>query len=63
MSWFASAFDSLPDPRTGNAQPHDLLEALTRDRAACAAYARGLGWETSARQFAGALVSITAEAA
>ena len=29
MSWFASAFDSLPDPRTGNAQRHDLLEVLT----------------------------------
>ena len=29
MSWFAAAFDSLPDPRTGNAQRHDLLEVLT----------------------------------
>ena len=29
MSWFASAFDTLPDPRTGNAQRHDLLEVLT----------------------------------
>ena len=28
MSWFASAFDALPDPRTGNAQRHDLLEVL-----------------------------------
>lgn len=29
MSWFASAFECLPDPRTGNAQRHDLLEVLT----------------------------------
>ena len=29
MSWFAVAFASLPDPRTGNAQRHDLLEVLT----------------------------------
>lgn len=29
MSWFAAAFESLPDPRTGNAQRHDLLEVLT----------------------------------
>jgi hypothetical protein len=29
MSWFAAAFDSLPDRRTGNAQRHDLLEVLT----------------------------------
>ncbi|MET3791749.1 putative transposase YbfD/YdcC [Aquamicrobium terrae] len=28
MSWFARAFESLPDPRTGNAQRHDLLEVL-----------------------------------
>lgn len=29
MSWFASAFAVLPDPRTGNALRHDLLEVLT----------------------------------
>jgi predicted transposase YbfD/YdcC len=29
MSWFERAFDSLPDPRTGNAKRHDLLEVLT----------------------------------
>jgi predicted transposase YbfD/YdcC len=29
MSWFASAFEALPDPRTGNAQRHNLLEVLT----------------------------------
>jgi predicted transposase YbfD/YdcC len=29
MSWFAAAFYGLPDPRTGNAQRHDLLEVLT----------------------------------
>lgn len=29
MSWYVSAFESLPDPRTGNAQRHDLLEVLT----------------------------------
>jgi predicted transposase YbfD/YdcC len=29
MSWFAGAFASLPDPRTGNARRHDLLEILT----------------------------------
>jgi len=29
MSWFTSAFASLPDPRTGNAKRHDLLEILT----------------------------------
>ena len=29
MSWFADAFGSLPDPRTGNAKRHDLLEILT----------------------------------
>jgi predicted transposase YbfD/YdcC len=29
MSWFDDAFDSLPDPRTGNAKRHDLLEVLT----------------------------------
>jgi len=35
MSWFAAAFDSLPDPRTGNAQRHDLLEVLTIALTAC----------------------------
>lgn len=29
MSWFASAFEGLPDPRTGNARRDDLLEVLT----------------------------------
>jgi len=29
MSWFIDAFDALPDPRTGNAKRHDLLEVLT----------------------------------
>lgn len=29
MSWFEKAFDALPDPRTGNATRHDLLEVLT----------------------------------
>ena len=29
MSWFACVFASVPDPRTGNAQRHDLLEVLT----------------------------------
>jgi predicted transposase YbfD/YdcC len=29
MSWFERAFDGLPDPRTGNAKRHDLLEILT----------------------------------
>lgn len=29
MSWFAAVFEGLPDPRTGNAQRHDLLEVLT----------------------------------
>lgn len=29
MSWFEKAFDALPDPRTGNALRHDLLEVLT----------------------------------
>jgi predicted transposase YbfD/YdcC len=29
MSWFEKAFDALPDPRTGNAKRHDLLELLT----------------------------------
>ena len=29
MNWFEKAFDALPDPRTGNAKRHDLLEILT----------------------------------
>ena len=29
MSWIEQAFGSLPDPRTGNAKRHDLLELLT----------------------------------
>ena len=29
MNWFEKAFDALPDPRTGNATRHDLLEILT----------------------------------
>jgi predicted transposase YbfD/YdcC len=29
MNWFETAFGSLPDPRTGNAKRHDLLEILT----------------------------------
>lgn len=29
MCWFDKAFDALPDPRTGNATRHDLLEILT----------------------------------
>src|SRR5579859_3237025 len=29
MSWFEDAFAALPDPRTGNAKRHDLLEVLT----------------------------------
>ncbi|MDW7557556.1 transposase family protein [Azospirillum brasilense] len=29
MSWFDKAFESLPDPRTGNVKRHDLLEVLT----------------------------------
>lgn len=29
MSWFQEAFAGLPDPRTGNAKLHDLLEVLT----------------------------------
>lgn len=28
-SWFEHAFEALPDPRTGNAKRHDLLEILT----------------------------------
>ena len=29
FSWFEAAFAALPDPRTGNAKRHDLLEVLT----------------------------------
>lgn len=29
MSWVDAAFAALPDPRTGNAKRHDLLEVLT----------------------------------
>lgn len=29
MGWFIACFEDLPDPRTGNAQRHDLLELLT----------------------------------
>ncbi|MEI7609190.1 MAG: transposase family protein, partial [Rhodospirillaceae bacterium] len=29
MNWFEKAFDALPDPRTGNATRHELLEILT----------------------------------
>jgi hypothetical protein len=29
MGWFADCFELLPDPRSGNAQGHDLLEILT----------------------------------
>jgi predicted transposase YbfD/YdcC len=29
MSWIDKAFSALPDPRTGNAKRHDLLEVLT----------------------------------
>lgn len=29
MSWFLSTFADVPDPRTGNAKRHDLLEVLT----------------------------------
>lgn len=29
MSWIDEAFAALPDPRTGNAKRHDLLEVLT----------------------------------
>ncbi|MES2442898.1 MAG: glycosyltransferase family 1 protein [Pseudomonadota bacterium] len=48
-------------PETG-AMDEDLTlaigEALTRDRAACAAYARSFTWEASARQFLHALIPI-----
>lgn len=29
MSWFAASFAEVPDPRTGNAKRHELLEVLT----------------------------------
>lgn len=29
MTWFARCFDALPDPRTGNAKRHNLLDCLT----------------------------------
>jgi hypothetical protein len=29
MGWFEACFAALPDPRTGNAVRHDLLEVLT----------------------------------
>ncbi|MFA7432032.1 MAG: transposase family protein, partial [Rhodospirillaceae bacterium] len=29
MSWFDKAIETLPDPRTGNAERHELLEILT----------------------------------
>ena len=29
MSWFTASFAEVPDPRTGNAKRHDLLEVLT----------------------------------
>ncbi len=29
MGWFGTCFDDLPDPRTGNATRHNLLEVLT----------------------------------
>ena len=35
-----------------------IAEALTRDRAACAAYGRGFSWEASARQFLDALAPL-----
>ena len=38
-----------------------VAEALTRDRAACAAHGRGFSWEASARQFLDALVPASAE--
>lgn len=52
-------------PETG-AMADDLdaaiAEALTRDRAACAAYGRSFTWEASAAQFLAALVPIIEEA-
>ena len=51
-------------PQTG-AMDEDLTtaigNALTRDRAACAAYASGFTWENSARQFLNALIPIGLE--
>ncbi len=48
----------------GGAMREDLetaiREALTFDRAACAAYARGFSWEASARQFVEALAPVQA---
>jgi glycosyltransferase involved in cell wall biosynthesis len=38
-----------------------IRQALTRDRAACAAYGRSFTWEASARQFLAALVPISPE--
>jgi predicted transposase YbfD/YdcC len=35
MSLFFKAFEALPDPRTGNAKRHDLLEVLTIALTAC----------------------------
>ena len=29
MGWFVTCFDDLPDPWTGNATRHDLLDVLT----------------------------------
>lgn len=39
-----------------------IAQALTRDRAACAAYGQGFTWDASARQFLSALVSSGAQA-
>ncbi|MEG3088001.1 glycosyltransferase family 4 protein [Sphingomonas sp. PB4P5] len=39
-----------------------IARALTRDRAACAAFGAGFTWEASARQFLAALVPVYAEA-
>ncbi|HSI17919.1 MAG TPA: glycosyltransferase, partial [Sphingomonas sp.] len=39
-----------------------IATALTRDRAACAAYGAGFTWEASARQFLAALVPVIDEA-
>ena len=44
-------------PTVGDA----IARALTRDRATCAAYAKGFTWEASARQFLNALVPIGLE--
>jgi len=40
-----------------------IAAALTRDRAACAAYGQGFTWEASARQFLSALVPVACEEA